>query len=704
MSGSLATGTLVAALGLCILGSLLAVLMPRPRPVILATCVSAGLAALAAFATGLALLAGGAAPELTLPSALPFGPLVLRPDALSALFLVVIGLVGAPVGLYSIGYLQAFAGHRDLRLFGALLNGLLLTLILIVVAADAVLFLMAWQVMAWLSYLLVNYEHEDPRVTRAGYRMLVVSELGTVGIVGAFLLLFAPTGRLDFAALREGAASLSPALRDVAFLAAFFGFGAKAGLLPLQLWLPEAHPAAPSNVSALLSAVIIKLGIYGIARFALDLLGVGPAWWGLVMLELGAVTALAGILYALVQTDLKRVLAYSSIENIGLILVGLGAALLFRAWALPALGAIAALAALYHVVNHATYKGLLFLAAGAVDRAAGTRELDRLGGLIHRMPWTGALFLVGALAIAGVPPLNGFISEWMTLEVLLRTNAIPDTATRIAVAAGGAAVALTAGLAVTAFVRAFGVAFVGIPRSPGAQAAREAPRSMRLAMSALAVACLALGALPTFVLPALDRVTAPLLGISVINQVVPPLFSADPGPYAPLVELGGGLFRGLPVNGLVVVAAPTLNTITAPTYLLLAEALLVAVVLLALRMLRPLGVRGNGPVWAGGIPIFTARMQYTALAYSNPLRLIFNGLYRSRHRFDALRPAARHLDGRIEYIQEVPEPLERELYRPIRQALDWSSRGAQRFQSGSVNHYVAYIFAIVLVVLLLRLF
>jgi hydrogenase-4 component B len=697
------TGMLVSTLGLCILGGLLAICVRRPPAVIVTTGLCAGLAALGALGVGLALLAGVPAPDLSVPSALPFGPLVLRPDRLSAFFLIVIGLVGAPVSLYSIGYLRGFTGHRDLRLFGVLLNGLLLTLILTVTAADAVLFLMAWQMMAWLSYLLVNYEHEDPEVTRAGYRMLVVSELGTVGVVAAFLLLFGPVGRVDFAGLRVGAAALSPELRNVAFLAALFGFGAKAGLLPLQLWLPEAHPAAPSNVSALLSAVIIKLGIYGIARFGLDLLGIGPAWWGLFVLELGAVTALVGILYALLQSDLKRVLAYSSIENIGIILVGLGAALLFRAWTLPALAAIAAIAALYHVLNHAAYKGLLFLAAGAVDRGAGSRELERLGGLVRRMPWTAGLFLVGSLAIAGVPPLNGYISEWMTLEILLRTDAVPHTATRIAVAAGGVLVALTAGLAVTAFVRVFGVAFVGIPRSPGAAAAREAPRTMRLAMASLAVVCLGLGVLPTFVLPGLDRVTAPFLGTSVIDRVVPPLFSADPGPYAPLAAIGGRLFRGLPVNGLVVIAAPTLNTITAPTYLLLAEALLVGLVLAALRRRLSLGGRRTAPVWAGGIPAFASTMQYSGLAYSNPVRVIFNGVYRSGHRLDPLRAAARDLEGRIEYTQEVPEPLERELYRPLRGVIDRLSRGAQHLQSGSVNRYVGYIFAIVLVVLLLRL-
>jgi hydrogenase-4 component B len=703
MSDGLMSVLVAGSLALCGAGVLLAVVLPRPRAVILATSATAGLAALAALTSGIAILAGASPPEFTVTSALPLGPLVIRPDALSAAFLIVIGLVTAPIALYSTGYLPVFVGHRDLRIFGALLNLLLLSLLLIVLAAGGVLFLIAWETMAWLSYLLVNYEHEDRRVTRAGYRMLVVSELGTVGIVVAFLLLFGPTGRMDFAGLREGAGLISPTARDVAFLAALFGFGAKVGLLPLQLWLPEAYPAAPSDIAAILSAVMINLGIYGIARFSLDLLGIGPHWWGLVVLGVGIATAFVGILYTIVQRDLKRVLAYSSMENMGLILAGLGAALLFRAWALPELAAIATMAALYHMLNHAVYKGLLFLAAGSIERTTGTRELDRLGGLIRRMPWTAALFLVGALAIAGVPPLNGYISEWMTLEVLLRTNAIPGSTARIAIAVGSPFLALTAGLAVTAFVRAFGVTFVGLPRSPEAAAAREAPRSMRLAMLVLAVVCFGLGVLPTFVLTALDRVTSPLIGTSVVDQVVPPLFTNHPGSYAPLADIGGRLFHCLPVNGLVVIAAPTLNTITAPTYLILAEALLIGLVLLALRLIRPLGGRRIGPVWAGGIPVFTARMQFSALAYSNPVRMIFNGLYRSRPVFRAERPAARHLDGQADYTQEIPDPLERELYAPLLRGVAAVSRGGRFIQSGNVNQYVAYIFAIVLVVLFLRL-
>jgi hydrogenase-4 component B len=698
-----ATEWLVGALGVYLVGALMALVLPRPSVVIVASSGCAAIGSIAAMVAGLGVLAGAAGPPVLIPSALPFGPLVLQPDGLSGLFLCIIGLVGGAVAVYSFGYLPAFVGHRDLRLFGLLLNMLLVSMALVVVAADAVLFLIGWEAMAWLSYLLVNYEHEDPRVTRAGFTMLAVSELGTVGVVSAFFLLAGSAGRLTFDDLRTAAPGLAPATRDAAFILALFGFGAKAGLLPLQLWLPEAHPAAPSNVSALLSAVIIKLGIYGIARFVLDLLGVGPTWWGLLMVVLGAATALVGILFAVLQLDLKRVLAYSSIENIGLILVGLGAATLFRAWSLGALAAIAAIAALYHTLNHATYKGLLFLAAGAVDRAAGTRDLERLGGLVRRMPWTAGLFLVGALGIAGVPPLNGYISEWMTLEILLRTNAIPDAGHRIIVAGAGAAVALTAGLAVTAFVRAFGVTFVGIPRSDKAAAAREVARSMRLGMGVLGAVCVGLGALPTFVLPWLDRVTAPLLGISVANQVVPPLFTDQPGPYAPLVGIGGGLFRGLPVNGLVVIAAPTLSTITAPSYLVLAEVLFLLLTLGSLRLIRPLGGRRIGPVWAGGIPAFTARMQYSALAYANPIRLIFQGLYRSRHVFEDISPSARHLAGQVVYAQEIPDPFERELYHPLRAGVRWVTRRAVSLQSGSVNQYVGYIFLMVVLVLLLRL-
>jgi hydrogenase-4 component B len=691
---------------LFLLGALLPLALQKTRITTITAAICAGLGSIAAIVAGMGVLSGAPAPAGFLDTNLPFGALTLKLDTLSAFFLVVIGLVALPVALYSVGYLSHTGGRRVMA-FSSLFNLLLLSLVLIVAASDMIVFLMAWEAMAFLSYIMVNFDYEDTHVIRSGYLMLAVSELGTIGIFVAFLLLYQASGSFGYDALRAAAPMLSVPLRSAVFLLAFFGFGAKAGILPLQLWLPEAHPAAPSHISALLSAVIIKLGIYGMLRFLLDFLGgpgIDPAWWGLVMLSIGALTALVGILYAVVQGDLKRLLAYSSIENIGIILAGLGAALTFRAYHLTALAAIAAIVTLYHVLNHAVYKGLLFLGAGSVQHATGTRELAKLGGLIRSMPWTALFFIVAALAISAVPPLNGYISEWMLLETLLQSFAIADTLTKVVMAISGALLALTAGIAVTAFVWAVGVSFLAMPRSKEA-AARESPISMRVAMGLLAFCCLALGILPTFVITVLDRVTTPFIGQSVINQVVPPLFTNHPGAYQLLDTIGGTLFKGLPVNGLVVIAAPNFSTIDSPSYLLLAELLLLGLLLLVLRLIRPLGKKRRGRVWAGGIPRFEAKMTYTGLAYSNPIRIIFNGLFRSQASqasTGAPASAARHGEGHISYQQEVPPPFERFLYRPIVRAWGFVTRGARIIQSGNINQYIFYIFMIVLIALILR--
>lgn len=697
-----------AMFALYLLGIALSLAIRQPRVTIVAAALCAAAGGVAALVAGLGVLLGAPAPTAMLPTNLPFGALSVHLDQLSAFFLAVIGLISLPVAIYSIGYLTHTknVGPRRLQAFGVLLNLLLLSLVLIVSAADAVVFLMAWEAMAFLSYLMVNFDYEDAQVIRSGYLMLAMSELGTIGILVAFLFLYQAAGSFGFGALHAAAATLALPLRSAVFLLALFGFGAKAGILPLQLWLPEAHPAAPSHVSALLSAVIIKLGIYGMLRFLLDFLGGSgsmPAWWGLLVIGLGALTALIGILYAVVQQDIKRVLAYSSIENIGLILAGLGATLTFHAYHLTALSAIAAIATLYHILNHAVYKGLLFLGAGSVNHATGTRDLNRLGGLIRLMPWTTLCFLIAALAISAVPPFNGYISEWMLLETLLQSFVIPDILSKVVIAIAGALLALTAGIAVTAFVRACGVGFLALPRSPEAEAARESPLSMRVAMGFLALLCLALGMLPTLVIPLLDQVTTPLLGQSVVNQVVPPLWTSHPGSYQLLVTLGGGLFQGwLPTNGLVVIPAPAFSTIDSPTYLFLAELLLIGIVLLVLRAIRPLGARRTGPVWAGGIERFTPSMTYTGLAYSNPIRLIFHHLLRSRTQSTTAGLAAQHREGTMTYTQEIPPPFERSLYRPLLGTLRWLTKHARIIQSGNINQYVAYIFVIVLIVLLLR--
>jgi hydrogenase-4 component B len=707
-------------------GVVLAYALPGHYAGYVASAICATLAGVAALICGIGILSGAPAPPVNVPSVLPFGPLVIRLDPLGAFFLIVIGLLSTPVALYSIGYFVGDAhatapitasptdaepagetAHhtyaRDLRPYAALLSLTLCSLVLIVSAADAVLFLIAWEAMAFLSYLVALYHYQDRRATRAMYLMLAVSEAGTACVIIAFLFLYQASGTFAFAGMRLASPNLALPLRSALFFLVLIGFGAKAGLLPLQFWLPEAHPEAPGPISALLSGIIIELAIYGLFRFQLDLLGSGPAWWGLSVLLVGIITALIGVLYTLVQDNLKRLLAYSSIEHMGILLTGLGAALTFHSLGLTILAAIAAIATLYHVLNHAIFKGLLFLGAGAAERATGTVRLERLGGLARRLPLVGACFLIGALAISAVPPFNGYVSEWMLLESLLQSFAATNTVAKVLMTISGATLALIAGIGVTAFVRAFAVPFLGLPRSPEAAAARPVPATMRIGLSWLAALCLLLGIIPPLILAGLNRVTTPLLGISVLNRIVPPLYTGHPGQYAPLVGLGGTLFRGLiPGNGLVIIAAPNFSTIDSPSYLFLAELALLLLLWLAMRAIRPLGTRRVGPVWAGGIPRFSPRMAYSGIAFSNPLRLMFNVVYRSRTTTELIEPAARQRRGTIRYRQEIPAPFERILYRPFHRAIEWLAVRAKIIQSGDINQYIAYIFVIVLLILLLH--
>jgi hydrogenase-4 component B len=398
--------------------------------------------------------------------------------------------------------------------------------------------------------------------------------------------------------------------------------------------------------------------------------------------------------------------AYSSVEHVGgIMLVGLGATLSFQSMGMHALAAIAGLATLYHVLNHTVFKGLLFLGTGAVARASGDVLIERLGGLARRLPFVAACFLIGALAISAVPPFNGYVSEWMLLESLLQSFALADVGMKVLMTVVGAALALVAGIAVTAFVRAFGVPFLGLARSPEAEQARpgSVTWTMRLGLGWFSILCVALGVLPPLVLSGLNRATTSLIGVDVYNQVVPPLYTNHPGAYAPLVGLGGGVLQGLiPGNGLVIIASPTFSTIDSPSLLLVAEVLLLALLWLGLRVLRPLGARRVGPIWAGGILRFEPRMSYTGVAYSNPIRIMFNALLRSRATLEPIEPAAHHGRGQIVYRQDIPEPFERSLYHPLAVAVSALARWVKVIQSGNINQYVAYIFGIVLLILLLR--
>jgi hydrogenase-4 component B len=536
-------------------------------------------------------------------------------------------------------------------------------------SANAFAFLFAWEVMALTSAVLVFGPRPDAGVARAGYTYLALTHLATAAIAVAFAILASSAGSLAFADFPAAAARLSGPVRDVVFVLLVVGFGTKAGIVPLHVWLPRAHPVAPSPVSAVMSGVMIKAGVFGIVLFGIDILGPGPAWWGVAILALGAVSAVLGVLYALAEHDLKRLLAYHSIENIGIILLGLGVAALGRSVENELLVLLGLGAALFHVLNHALFKGLLFLGAGAVQGAAGTRDLNRLGGLARAMPVTALAFGVGAAAISGLPPLNGFASEWLTFQALLSTGGQTslDPLVRFAGYAAIGALALTAALAVACFVKATGMTFLARPRGPGAADATEAPGPMRAGMVALAIGCIVVGLVGTPVGAFIGRAA-----------------------WSALAGSGSGIPLGGP---------PPLPALGDYTPLLVAALLSVgAAIASALLAYRSATVR-RSPTWTCGIAP-EASFEYTATSFSKPLRLFFRPVFRPNTALRVERHPGTPFPSRIEYESAVDHVIESRVYDPLHRVSVRLSQAARRFQQGTLQLYVAYVVVAVVVLLI----
>jgi len=601
---------------------------------------------------------------VTLPGPLPGIALTWQVDGLSIFFGLVIATISIVTSVYAVGHGRH---QHSFRGSAALYAAFIISMLAVVVAADAFTFLLAWETMSLVSFALVLTEHHRESVRQAGWVYLTMTHTATAFIVAAFLLLARETGSLAFADWTARAAMLDSGTASLILAFGLVGFGTKAGMIPLHVWLPRAHPVAPAHVSALMSGVMIKLGIYGLVRLSFEWLPVGPAWWGALILALGAASAVLGVLYALMQHDLKRLLAYHSVENIGIILIGLGTALVARSLELGAVVAIALAAALFHVANHATFKALLFMGAGAIDSGAGTRELERLGGLLRRMPFTGLCFLIGSAAIAGLPPLNGFASEWLTYQSLLslgRAALEPQIALAPLLAVG--ALALTTALALACFVKAFGVAFLGIPRSAHATAAKEVGPLERVAMATLAVACVALG-----------LGAAPVA--SLIGALVPAAaFSADS------VALG----LATPVAGRLV--APGLATT-----LIVLGALAVAVP----RILGPIRTRVVS-TWACGIELHPIN-EYTSVAFAKPIRLMFRDIVRPVREIGVVHRAGTRFVASVHYHSYIAPVFERYVYGAITTGLVAVAQVVRRAQNGSLQTYLAYLFAAVLIALVL---
>lgn len=640
------------------------------------TLVAAGALAGAAagLALGIATFHSTALFSASVPGLLPAaGGLALRLDGLGAFFLILIGLGAIPAAIYGAGYSKAYEdGRASLRQLGVMLNLFLLSMSLVTMADNALTFLIAWEGMSLTSYFLVITESSEPGTLRAGIWYVAMTHAGAAMLLAAFALLMSG-GAGSFADLRANAATLSPMARNAVFVLAFLGFGSKAGLVPLHVWLPMAHPAAPSHVSALMSGVMIKMGVYGMLRVTLDLLGGGPAWWGTIVMLAGAASALIGILYALMENDLKRLLAYSSVENIGIVFIGVGAGLMFEARGMQAAAALAFIAALYHAINHAAFKGLLFMGAGAVLHATHTRDLNRMGGLIKRMPWTSACFLIGAIAISGLPPLNGFVGEWLLFQSLLPGVALPQPVGAALTTIAVGLLALTGGLAVAGFVKAFGIAFLAMPRSEQAERAHEAGMPMRVGMGLLAAACVVLGLAPFAVVPRLGRAIAGLGGLPAVT----PAFS-----HHLSLQATGGFAQ------------------VSPTLIGVGVLLLLGLAPLALRLVRVNRRLRVGDSWGCGRVGQTPRMEYTATAFAEPLRRIFVDLYRPTKELAIdFHPESKYFVQSIEYRSEIRSWFEEFLYDPLLKAAQRVSFQVRRLQSGSLHGYVAYLF-IVLVAML----
>ncbi|MDX3242909.1 proton-conducting transporter membrane subunit [Streptomyces sp. ME18-1-4] len=620
---------------------------------------------------------GGSRWTDTLPGLLPLAGAHVAVDALAGLFMAVAGAVVTAVAVYGIGYAAGHGPHGlGSRTAQAVLPLFALTLVLVSVAASVSTFLVLWELMALASLLLVLAEHrERASVRQAGVWYAVMTHLGLVLLLAGLALFAAQAGGETFTALRAGAQAISPTVRGLVFVLVGLAFTSKAGAVPLHAWLPRAHPEAPSPVSALMSAAMVNLGIYGLVRTGLDLLGGGPAWWWLALMAVGGASSVYGILQAAMASDLKRLLAYSTSENMGLVLIGVGASGLFTSYGNRPLAALALAAALLHVVNHAAFKALLFCAAGSVLRATGLRDLDRLGGLRARMPATAGLFALAALGAVALPPGNGFISEWLLLQSLIHGLQVPGVAVAVVLPLSVALIALSAGIAAAAFVKALGVGFFARPRSNKAASAREAPPLMIAGMGLLAAGCVALALVPGLLGGGLDRAVS-AVGLPGTGAV------SGGGVRVRLVDISASL------SPVWVVAALT------------------AALVLAAGLPRLYGRRRrrvNARLWdcGGGAP--TPRMAYTATSFAEPLQRVFDDVLAPEQDLDVtpVRESA-YLVERVRFQRRVPDRIEHRLYEPVLRALAGTGQAARRLAGGSVHLYLGYGF-VGLVVLLLAL-
>ena len=621
---------------------------------------------MASLVLGLAIAAGsflnGKIIQLDFSGHLPFA-FAFAVDRLSGFFLLLICVLALPVVLFSLSYAEHYS-RAAWRWYWCLLALFILSMVGVVVSSTVFAFMLGWELMTLLSAGLIMVEGDSDDRRRDLLIYLLMMHAGAAAVFAAFLLFVPHAPALTFAEMRAAGSGLPAQLRMIVFLLGFAGFGMKAGIVPLHIWLPKAHPIAPSPVSALMSGVMLKTAVYGFIRLTFDILGNPPAWWGYLVLGIGLVTAVLGILYALAENTLKRLLAYSSVENIGLIYVALGLAIVFQGHGLSGFAALALIAALFHSLNHALFKGLLFLGAGAIHHSAHTLDMEELGGLQRRLPALGISFLVGCAAIAGMPLFNGFASEWLIFMSLLKGSALEAVIHFPALPLLIGVIALVSGLACACYVNVYGITFLGRPRSVAAEQVRSTPRSMDVALLLLAAACLALGIFPGIVLHPIFILAGTLI------------------PAAAWPSDVGVISRAMPFVAAVVAL----------------------VGILALLLTRRFAAVRSVDTWACGAPGLTARMQYTATSFSKPLRFVFRSVYKPDRKVDIEPPGRTYFPASISYTSVRTTSFERSFYRPAVDLVISAAQQLRRLHTGNIQAYLLYIFLMILTLLLVLRF
>lgn len=600
----------------------------------------------------------------------PFAHFSVRLDSLAAFMILVISLLVLVASIYSFSYVQEYEG-RGAWTMGFFTNLFVASMLVLMVVDNAFYFLVFFEVMSLSSYFLVIFDQEKESID-AGFLYFLIAHAGSIMILGAFFIFWWQTGSMDFDAFRN--AKLSAPLASIVFLLAFFGFGAKAGMVPLHSWLPRAHPAAPSHASALMSGVMVKVGIFGIVKVGVDLLHATTAWWGILVLAIGAISAVLGVLYALTEQDIKRLLAYSTVENVGIILMGVGVSMIGVAMKQPVLAVLGMLGAMYHTLNHAMFKGLLFLGAGSIIYRAHTRNIEELGGLARSMPYTGLAFLTGAMAICALPPLNGFVSEWYTYQALFTMGHQGEFLMRFIGPIAIVMLTLAGALAAMCFVKLYGISFSGVPRSEHAAHATEAPAPMVFAIVLLALACIVLGVGAAWIAPAIAGVATAITG-------------------GPVVQVAQG--------SLIVPGSSTQSALSMPLLTILLIALpFVPVIMGAMLKGSRLPRRHEGDAWACGY-IHDAKMVISSEGFAQPMRFMFKPLFRLREILNPARSLDACLSASINGAARSEAVIDTYIITPILRVAHWLGGWIQWLQHGDFRVYCLYVVAALVVLLLL---